>query len=318
MKKFIRIMCILIISIGALVFLSSGGQKKNLNNIGVQYDEWMIEANKSLRVVEAALDEKHLNKYESSLTRIEKSIISFEELPNLDEVNKGIFPWIDPLNITVAFEIKEKLMNTIEKSETVKTELSKIKTGFDWTKNVEQNISLIQRHIDNGDVDNFKEMYNGIIEELVAGYDALDTMNKSLEIVEEARAKLAEYEENRTYVIMWTQAYANQGKIEKKISEDLKASSTVSGLYLDQTNSTISLKYDNTYKVKFTIENTENLTITYAKFDIRGFDNNGNSINTDWTNWSGNLKSGDKAIVECYFECPDLVKYSITIAEVQH
>lgn len=54
--------------------------------------------------------------------------------------------------------------------------------------------------------------------------------------------------------------------------------------------------------VEFDVKNNSDKTLTYLEFDIRIYDSNEKVIDTDWTNWSGNLRPGDNAKVDAYVE----------------
>jgi len=67
-------------------------------------------------------------------------------------------------------------------------------------------------------------------------------------------------------------------------------------------------------KLEFSVTNNTTFNVSYIKFDIKIYDVSKNVIDTDWTNWSGNLHPGDSAKIDTYITDGSYV--SIEVSEI--
>lgn len=69
-------------------------------------------------------------------------------------------------------------------------------------------------------------------------------------------------------------------------------------------------------KIKFTVTNNGTRTASYMEFDIKMYDSQKNVINTEWTNWSGNLYPSERCIVETFVDMyGNEDSYSVILSE---
>ena len=72
----------------------------------------------------------------------------------------------------------------------------------------------------------------------------------------------------------------------------------------------------NLRKIRFTVTNIGEETATYLKFDIKMYDSQGNVINTEWTNWTGNLNPKERCVVETFVDMyGNEDSYSVILSE---
>lgn len=73
----------------------------------------------------------------------------------------------------------------------------------------------------------------------------------------------------------------------------------------------------NYYDYEAQIKNNSNKTVTYIKVNIYLYDEDGNMVNTEWTNWSGSLPPGGSTYIDTMIkDTGNIEKFKTEIAEV--
>jgi len=173
--------------------------------------------------------------------------------------------------------------------------------------------SIIQSYSGNENSDDENIKYDDV-ETLLKMYndDYWQRVEKLSLSKEELRKIIQFYQDGKIEVMEKFIVHEEMDK--KKKIESSKSSSTKSAenLVLSQTLDISNIKYTGD-KVNFSVTNNTSSVVTYIEFDLRVYDSNDKVIDTDWTNWSGNLRTGDSAKVDAYVT--DGMSISIEVSE---